>query len=167
MRTDGSRRVAGPEAADGRRSAVDEVDEAILRVLRRNARLSQEQIGHEINLSRPAVHERMRRLEARGVIHGYTVRVDWAALGLPFAAFVAVKTEGRKYTEVERAILDLEGRDAEVEESHTLVGEWCLLVKVRAASSPALQRLLDRIREVPGVKTTRTTIILSSRANDA
>lgn len=166
MRTYGPRKTPGPVVTDGRRPTVDEFDEAILRELRRNARLSQEQIGHEVNLSRPAVHERMRRLEERGVIHGYTARVDWRALGLPFAAFVSVKTEGRKYTEVERAILDLEGRDAEVEESHTLVGEWCLLFKIRAASSPALQLMLDRIREVPGVKTTRTTIVLSSREDE-
>ncbi len=131
-------------------------------MLRGNARLSQEQIAREVHLSRPAVHERMRRLEERGVILGYTARVDWAALGLPFSAFVSVKIEGRKYAEVEASILDLAHGDAEVEESHTLVGEWCLLVKVRASSSPALQRVLDRIREVPGVKTTRTTIVLST-----
>src|SRR5205823_14343606 len=80
------RRGGGPDMArllvrrDGPRD-LDAVDERMIRLLQRDGRVSQEQLAREVHLSRPAVHERLRRLERVGAIHGYRAMVDWEALG--------------------------------------------------------------------------------------
>jgi Lrp/AsnC family transcriptional regulator, leucine-responsive regulatory protein len=79
----------------------------------------------------------------------------------PLTAFVWVRTGGADCTAVGPAIMGL-GDDAFVEECHRVTGEWCLLVKARAASPLALQDLIDRVRSVAGVQATMTTLALSS-----
>lgn len=140
---------------------MDATDRSIVRLLQANGRLSHEQIAREIHLSRPAVHERIRRLEEQGVLRGYMARVDWEALGLPLTAFIWVRTSSPCLT-AGQSVLALTGETARVEECHRVAGEWCLLVKVRAATSIALQDLLDRIQTIPGVRATNTTVALSA-----
>ncbi len=141
---------------------MDTMDQQIISLLRANGRLSREQIAREINLSRPAVHERIKRLEEQGVIRGYTAEVDWDALGKPLTAFIFVRTAGASCNETGYAILELSDSDAIVQECHRVTGEWCMLLKARVASPLALQALLDRIRLVPGVQGTMTSIALSA-----
>jgi Lrp/AsnC family transcriptional regulator, leucine-responsive regulatory protein len=143
-------------------AGMDDLDRSIVRLLERHGRLSQEELARRIRLSRPAVHQRVKRLEAARVIRGYRAELDWAALGLPLTAFVWVRTGGPNCAPVGPAILDLGDDGALVEECHRVTGEWCLLVKVRAATPLALQDLLDRIRAVPGVTNTTTTLALST-----
>ena len=74
---------------------LDQVDLGLIRLLQADGRASQEELAREVGLSRPAVHERLRKLEQHGVIQGYTVHVDWSAVGLPILAFILVRTTGR------------------------------------------------------------------------
>lgn len=141
---------------------LDAIDEEIVRLLRANARLSQEQIGREVHLSRPAVHERVRRLEEQGIIRRYAAQVDWAALGLPLLAFVWLRIAGPYSADLPGALLGLSGKEAHVEEAHRVTGEWCILLKARAASPLALQDLLDRMHGIPGLSNTMTALVLSS-----
>src|SRR6266511_5050469 len=60
---------------------MDSIDRHLVSLLRVNGRLSQEQLAREVNLSRPAVHERLKRLEEQGAIRGYTAVIDWEAWG--------------------------------------------------------------------------------------
>ena len=141
---------------------MDAIDRAIVRLLERHGRLSQEQLARRVRLSRPAVHQRVRRLEAAGVLRGYRAVLDWAAVGLPLTAFVWVRTGGADCTGVGPALMELGGDDGFVEECHRVTGDWCLLLKARAASPLALQDLIDRVRAVAGVQATMTTLALSS-----
>jgi Lrp/AsnC family transcriptional regulator, leucine-responsive regulatory protein len=141
---------------------MDAIDHAIVRLLERHGRLSQEQLARRVRLSRPAVHQRVKRLEAAGVLRGYRAMLDWAAVGLPLTAFVWVRTGGADCAGVGPALLALAGDDGFVEECHRVTGDWCLLLKVRAASPLALQELIDRARAVTGVQATMTTLALSS-----
>lgn len=141
---------------------MDSTDLQIVDLLRANGRLSREQIAREISLSRPAVHERIKRLEEHGVIRGYAADVDWNALGKPLTAFIFVRTAGASCNDTGYAILEQSDSDALVQECHRVTGEWCMLLKVRVASPLALQALLDRIRLVPGVQGTMTSIALSA-----
>lgn len=141
---------------------MDTTDRQIIDLLRANGRLSREQIAREINLSRPAVHERVKRLEEQGVIRGYTAEVDWNALGKPLTAFIFVRTAGISCNDTAYSILDLSDSSAIVQECYRVTGEWCLLLQARVASPLALQDLLDRIRLVPGVQGTMTSIALSA-----
>jgi Lrp/AsnC family leucine-responsive transcriptional regulator len=140
---------------------MNDIDRSIVQLLAENGRLSHEQIARAVHLSRPAVHERVRRLEERGVIRGYHARVDWEAIGHPVTAFVWVRTTGARTNEIGAAILALGDTDAVIEECHRVTGEWCLLAKVRVASTFALQELIDRIRGLSGVVATVTAIAMS------
>lgn len=153
-------------ATSGRREALDIVDREIMTLLHRNGRLSQEQIAQHVHLSRPAVHERIKRLEERGIIHGYQALVDWNALGMPITAFIWVRTTGSKCNETGQVIMHLSNTDAMVEECYRVTGEWCMLLKARLASPLALQDLIDHIRAVPGVQATMTTMALSAVCED-
>jgi Lrp/AsnC family transcriptional regulator, leucine-responsive regulatory protein len=145
---------------------LDEIDRQIVRLLYANGRLNQERIAREVKLSRPAVHERLRRLEEQGVIRGYKALVDWAALGQSVTAFVWVRTSGVKCRETGPILMDLICDGATVEECHSVTGEWCLLLKVRADSPLTLQDLIDEIRDAPGVEGTMTTVALSTIGED-
>ena len=145
---------------------MDPIDKNIVRLLQKDGRLSHEAIAREIHLSRPAVHERIRRLEAAGVIRGYTAQIDWEALGLPLTAFILARIVGNCYPAAQ-AFYRLGSERALVEECHRIAGDWCMLVVTRSASPIALQDLLDEIRAVPGVQNTMTTVALSTVLREA
>lgn len=145
---------------------MDEIDRKIVRLLNANGRLSQERIARKVKLSRPAVHERVRRLEEQGVIRGYKALVDWGGLGQPVTAFVWVRTSGVKCRETGPVLMGLTRDGVTVEECHSVTGEWCLLLKVRAGSPSTLQDLIDEIREAPGVEGTMTAVALSTIGED-
>lgn len=141
---------------------MDALDREIISFLRLNGRISHEQISQQVNLSRPAVHERIRRLEEQGIIRGYQTLVDWSALGLPLTAFIWVRTTGASCHEIGHALLRLSDTDAIVQECYRVTGAWCLLLQTQLASPLALEALLDRIRSVPNVQETMTILALSA-----
>ncbi|MCU0565718.1 MAG: Lrp/AsnC family transcriptional regulator [Oculatellaceae cyanobacterium Prado106] len=141
---------------------MDAIDRAIVQLLQTNGRLSQEQIARQVSLSRPAVHERLKRLEEQRVIRGYQARVDWQAMGLPLTAFIWIRTDLTPVAAVATQILQTAETTARVEECHRITGDWCLLLKVRSESTLSLQDFLDRLRTVTGVLGTMTTVVLSS-----
>lgn len=141
---------------------MDATDRQIIDLLRQNGRLSQEQIAREVRLSRPAVHERLKRLEENRVIRGYTALIDWNAVELPLTAFVWIGLDLTPCIKVFAEIKSLSNDKTLVEECHRVTGEWCLLLKVRAASTTSLQDFLDQLRTVSGVKGTMTNIALST-----
>ena len=143
---------------------MDDLDRKIVDVLRGNGRWSHEQIAKEVHLSRPAVFERIKRLEAKGIIRGYGARVHWEALGLPLTAFVWIRTTNLNCNDSGRQIAGLSFEGGLLEDLHRVTGEWCMLAQYRLASPSVLQQVLDRMRLVPGVQNTMTTIALSSLA---
>lgn len=101
---------------------MDFVDREIVRVLLADGRMSREGVAREVNLSRPAVHERIKRLEEKGIIRGYWTLIDWGALGYPLRAFVWVRTTGRRDA-AGTALLALADEASFVEECHRITGE--------------------------------------------
>ncbi len=140
---------------------MDDMDRRIVAILAGNGRLSHEQIGREVHLSRPAVFERIRRLETAGVIRGYGAKIHWEALGLPLTAFVWIRTGNVSCNDSAAQIAGLDFEGGFLEEIHRITGEWCLFAKFRLATPALLQQALDRIRLVPGVQNTMTSIALS------
>jgi Lrp/AsnC family leucine-responsive transcriptional regulator len=141
---------------------LDDLDRDILNLLSKDGRLSHEQIGREIQLSRPAVFERIKRLEARKVIKGYTARIDWEATGLPLTAFILIRLQAANCNETGREIAKLAVEGALMESLHRVTGDWCMLAQYRVAAPSVLQEMIDRIRLVPGVQNTNTMLALSS-----
>lgn len=141
-------------------STIDNVDREILAILQENARIPNAEIARRVEMAPSAVLERIRKLEERGVIRGYSVRLDPKALGCGLLAYVFVRSEGGvwqgDFAEVLSGI-------AEVQEVHHIAGEDCFLVKVRTSDTGALGTLLrDRFGALPSVRSTRTTIVLET-----
>jgi Lrp/AsnC family leucine-responsive transcriptional regulator len=139
---------------------VDTIDLQIVQTLQANARATQADIARAVGLAPSAVLERIRKLEAKGFIKGYTAQVDPKALGLGMLAFVAVRSDEASAEErISRALGDL----PEVLEVHHVAGDDCYLIKVRARDAEQLGQLLrTRIGRIPGVRSTRTTIVLET-----
>jgi len=139
---------------------MDAIDAQILHLLQSNARETQADIARAVGLAPSAVLERIRKLETRGLITGYAALLDPKALGLGMLAFVAVRTDE---TGSENEIAQALAQFPEVLEVHHVAGEDCYLLKVRARDAEHLgQMLRTRIGRVPGVRSTRTTIVLET-----
>jgi Lrp/AsnC family leucine-responsive transcriptional regulator len=137
---------------------VEDTDRAIVTALSLDGRLSYTDLAERVGLSVSAVHQRVRRLEQRGVIRGYAARLDYDALGLPMTAFVAVRPIDP--SQADDAPVRLSGLP-EIEACYSVAGEDFYLLLVRVASPTALERLLQEIRQVANVAT-RTTVVLST-----
>ena len=141
-------------------SDIDPIDARIIQSLQQNGRIAQVEIAREVGLAPSAVLERMRKLEARGVIRGYTASINPKAVGLGMLAFVAVRTaEVAGEDKVGQGLASV----PEVLEVHHVAGDDCFLVKVRARDAEHLGELLKTsIGRIAGVRSTRTTIVLGT-----
>jgi Lrp/AsnC family transcriptional regulator, leucine-responsive regulatory protein len=119
---------------------LDDTNVRILGELHANPRITMSALGRRVGMSPPAVTERVQRLEQAGVILGYRLDVDPAALGLPVTAFVRIRPAPGQLPK----IAELARRLGQVSECHRITGEDCFLVKVHAASVPDLEELLDQ-----------------------
>jgi DNA-binding Lrp family transcriptional regulator len=138
---------------------ADKIDQQIIALLRENARRSYEDIGKRVSLSAPAVKRRVDRLEAEGVIRGYTATVEPTAFGWHSHAFVELFCEGRiSGAEVSAAV----SKHPEVEGAYTVAGGASAILHVRATDTQHLEEALERIRETPGVLRTETQVVLST-----
>src|SRR5256712_9393010 len=140
---------------------IDEIDLQILTLLQDNARMAQVDIAKAVGLAPSAVLERMRKLEARRAIRGYVALVDPHVVDQRMLAFVAVRTSAVGHEE--RVVAERLAAIPEVLEVHYVAGDDCLLLKMRARDAEHVGELLrQQVGTVPGVRSTRTTIVLGS-----
>ncbi|HEX5746731.1 MAG TPA: Lrp/AsnC family transcriptional regulator [Archangium sp.] len=139
---------------------MDELDHRLVDLLQRDGRATQLELSRSVGLSQPAVAERIRKLEERGVITGYTARVDASKLGKDITAFIGVSIEHPKYFEgFARKVLAM----PEVLEAHRVAGQDSYILKVRTRNTRTLDSLLvETLRTISGVTRTHTTIVLTS-----
>ena len=132
----------------------DAMEGKILEILQADARTTLAEIGRRIHMSQPAVAERVKRMEASGVITGYHAQVNPAALGYGITAFIRVskRTHG---TPVEVVATQV----AQIVECHSITGDDCSIVKVVATSVAELEKV---IVELTRCGVTSTSLILSS-----
>jgi Lrp/AsnC family transcriptional regulator, leucine-responsive regulatory protein len=143
-------------------AGLDRIDRRILRLLREDGRMPLAAIAKAVGLSGPAVHDRVRKLEQRGIIGSYTAVLDPIALDRSHVAFVMVTlSEGNEFAADEPIVARI-CEEPDVLEFHRIAGEDCYLIKVRTATNKDLEQLLRRIRRIRGVARTRTTIVLST-----
>ena len=139
---------------------INDLDAQILTILQKNARVSNAEIARQVGLAPSAVFERIRKLEERGVIRGYSAQIDPHAVGLGLVAYTFVRSNDRPGGIRTAKLL---AEIPEVLEVHHVAGEDCFLVKVRAADTEALGRLLrERLGKISTISSTRTTIVLES-----
>lgn len=114
---------------------------ALLQELHADARLSIAELGRRVNLSAPAVAERLQRLERAGVITGYRAVVDPKALGYPIAAFVRIRPTTRRLQQIPQLAREI----PEIVECHRVTGEDCYVLKLHLRSMDDLEDILDRL----------------------
>jgi Lrp/AsnC family leucine-responsive transcriptional regulator len=134
-------------------------DAKILDVLQRDGRRPYADLGLDVGMSGPSAHERVKKLEARGVITGYAATVDPRSLGYDILAFSWI-TQAPGTTRH-----DLTGAFAaipEIEECHHITGEADYLIKVRARDTRDLERVLHQVQSTPNVFQTETDVVFSS-----
>jgi len=138
---------------------IDRTDAGILDLLQRDGRESYAEVGQAVGMSGPSVHERVKKLEARGVIRGYSAVLDPTLLGYGVLAFIFIKqVPGTISTDMTSDFVEID----EIEECHHLAGEADYLLKVRATDTRHLERVLHAIQQVPHVFTTQTQMVFSS-----
>lgn len=134
-------------------------DARILDVLQRDGRRPYAEIGAEVGMTGPSAHERVKKLEARGVITGYTATVDPRSIGYDILAFSWVtQAPGTTQHDLTAAFAAI----PEIEECHHIAGEADYLIKVRARDTRDLERVLRRVQSTPNVFQTETDVVFSS-----
>ena len=135
---------------------LDEKDSTILEELMKDARKTTKAIARELEIPRATVHDRIVKLEQKGVIRRYTALPDYSALGLGVSAFILVQFEAEKglsQRDTAEEIATIRG----IFEVHMISGEYDMLLKVRGSSMEDIgQLVIDRLREVRGVARTLT-----------
>ena len=142
---------------------IDEMDARILSAMSADSRRSYADVGNEVGLSTAAVHERVRKLVERGVIRRFSLSVEPQALGLAFTAFVAIRNDGGIHCrEVAPRLREM----PEVQELHSVAGEYDFLAKIRTTHARALEDVLYAIKSIPGVARTTSTVVLNTEFED-
>lgn len=141
-----------------RTTDLEPIDQAIARELASDGRCSFTDLAERVGLSVSAVHQRVRRLEQRGVIRGYSARLDAEAIGLPLTALISLTPIDPAAPDDYPQRLEAIG---EIESCYSVAGDESYVLLVRVESPTGLEDLLRRIREAAKVST-RTTVVLST-----
>jgi Lrp/AsnC family leucine-responsive transcriptional regulator len=139
---------------------VDAIDRRLVELLRGNARLSFAELARQVGLSAPAVHERVGKLEATGVLRGYHADVDPDAVGLGVTALIGVVQDSAG--DIDEVMVTLDGMP-EIESCYFMAGEESFLLKARVGTIAELEQLIVRLNRIPGISRTRTAIALSTK----
>jgi Lrp/AsnC family transcriptional regulator, leucine-responsive regulatory protein len=138
---------------------LDHVDLKILRTLQAQGRSRLADIAEQVDLSAPAVMERVKKLEANGVIKGYTALLDGRTVGKDISAFIGVSIGNQR--DIDQFAVQML-HQADVLECHHVTGDESFILKVKARNTGALEKLLGEIRSIEGVTRTITKVVLST-----
>ena len=140
-------------------SLIDSIDLKILYILQNNGRSRLADIAEEVELSAPAVMERVKKLEASGVIRGYQALLDGKKVGKDITAFIGVSIGNQR--DIDKFAIQMRNYP-DVLECHHVTGDESFILKVKSANTGSLEKLLGEIRSVEGVTRTVTKIVLST-----
>ncbi len=142
-----------------RNDELSPTDARILEILQQDGRRSYADLGADLGMSGPSAHERVKKLEARGVILGYAAKVDPRAVGLGVVAFMWVtQAPGTVATDITPDFAAI----AEVEDCHHITGEADYLLKIRARDMDHLGRVVRRVQTTPHVFSTETDVVFTT-----
>ena len=138
---------------------MDELDYKILACLKENARTKLSAIASEINLSITATTERIRRMEADGIITGYRVVIDEGRMGKDLKALISVSLEHPRYN---NEFAEMVQSHPDILECYYITGDYDFHLKVATSGGEGLEKLLNYIKGIKGVSLTRTLVVLST-----
>ncbi len=142
---------------------MDNIDIKILKLLQQNSRVTASEISSRINLSVPAVGDRLKKLDSVGIIEKYTIILSAKKLNKHLMIIMFVSLESPKFTDV---FINTIQADDEIVECHYLAGDYDYVLKIITESTESLERILNKIKNIPGVQKTKTTVSLSTIKNN-
>ncbi len=142
---------------------MDMTDVKIIKLLQVDARLSISEISKKVNMSVSAVGERLKKLENSGIIQKYTVIVDPLLLEKELSVIMNLRLERPEYTD---DFLSFVNDEDEVLECHYITGDYDYSLKIVTHSTSTLERIMNRIKSIPGIQKTQTNVILSTLKNN-
>ncbi len=142
---------------------MDGLDIKILKMLQKNARITASDISSQINLSVPAVSERLKKLETSGIILQYTSIINPAHLKKDLTAMMFISLERPRFTD---NFIEFVKGEEEILECHYLAGDFDYILKIMTENTNTLEALLNRIKSIQGVQKTRTIVVLSTVKNN-
>lgn len=141
---------------------MDSLDMQIIKNIEKEGRISHEELSKRLNLSRPAIHNRVTKLEEQGIISGYKATINWVKLGYTTYAMISLRVRTTNYDVLLEQLKNLEIPSLVIEECHIVTGTWCILMKVRCISPLGLKALQDELHKIECIKESSTSLILSS-----
>jgi Lrp/AsnC family leucine-responsive transcriptional regulator len=142
---------------------MDNIDIKILKLLQSNARITVSEIANKISLSVPAVSDRLRKLDASGIIDKYTAIINSKKMNKSLTVIMFVSLENPKFAD---KFIDLIHKEDEIIECHYLAGDFDYALKIITGNTETLEQLINRIKLVAGVQKTKTTVTLSTIKNN-
>jgi len=142
---------------------TDDTDARIISALGTDGRRSYSDVGAEVGLSTAAVHERVKKMLDKGVIRRFSISVDPERVGLNFTAFVAIRNDGGIHC---RDVAPRLRAMPQVEELHSVAGEYDFLAKIRTTHARALEDVIYQIKAIEGVARTTSTVVLNTEFED-
>jgi Lrp/AsnC family leucine-responsive transcriptional regulator len=141
---------------------MDFLDMQIIKHLEKEGRISHEELSKRLNLSRPAIHNRVAKLEDQGIITGYKAMIDWSKLGFTTYAIISLRVRTADYDKLLEQLKNLDIPDLVIEECHIVTGTWCILMKVRCSAPSGLKAIQDELHKIECIRESSTSLILSS-----
>ncbi|MBR6633084.1 MAG: Lrp/AsnC family transcriptional regulator [Clostridia bacterium] len=142
---------------------MDNLDLKILSCLKENSRMNATAIGEKVNLSTSALLERIKKLEASGVIMKYTAIIDNEKIGKGITVFISVSLEHPKYDESFREAI---AQNEEIIECHYVTGDYDYMLKGITGSSQSLEKLINFVKSINGVSHTKTLVVMTTTKNE-
>jgi Lrp/AsnC family leucine-responsive transcriptional regulator len=140
-------------------ATLDETDRKIIELLQEDGRMTHAALGQAVGLTAPSVFERVRKLEQRGIIKGYSAMIDGASVGRPLTAFIRLTTvDDERYDAGIQALRE----DPDILECYHVAGEDCFLIKTKVHDPGDLEEILRRVRSRITVQRSITMIAIST-----
>ena len=130
-----------------------------------DGRLTHQALADEFNYSRPAIHQRIYKLESSGVINGYKADIDFKKLGFNIDAFVLVNIHTLNFNKTISSILNLSEEGVFIEKVFRITGENCIMIKILVSSTEHLRIFHDKILEIDGLVETNTMMVMQEEKN--
>ena len=142
---------------------IDEIDIKILDLLQNNSRIKRNVVAEKIGLSLPSVTDRMNRLEENGTIESYITKLNHKLLGKDITAFIFVTSDSSAHY---KDFISHANQTPGILECHSITGDGSHILKIRTENTSSLEKLLAKIQSWKGVRSTRTSIVLSSHKEE-
>lgn len=141
---------------------MDNLDRQIINILMKNGRITHEEISKKLNMSRPAIHQRISKLEQQGIIEGYRTKINWTKLGYHISAYISIKVKTNDFNKLMNDIISIKVENFVIEECHRVTGSWCLIAKVRTLTPDYITKFHDMLLKNECIIDTSTVLLLSS-----